>query len=394
MAIASSLVDTLLQQYDIDPKHGFLPASEPLTRLPAPFAAWEDLAQELPKLLAVGRIRQEINALPQLDHTLLEGIDQINRAMLLLSYFGASYVYGEAPIINIIPAQIAIPWFYVAQALGRPPVLSYASHALYNWRRFDSAASIELGNIARLENFLGGVDEDWFVLVHVAIEAKAAKGIKSVVEAQEAVSEKDAEMVVAKLCAVAASLTSMLETLQRMPEKCDPYIYYTRVRPFIFGWKDNPAFPEGVHYEGVDAYQGKPQTFRGETGAQSSIIPALDNALGIVYENNPLLEHLIALRDYMPPRHREFVLLMQSRPSIRAFVLRHCAEVPSLADAYNECLTFISRFRSKHLEYAGAYIHAQSQRNKANPVEVGTGGTPFMKYLKQHEREMQGYLVN
>ena len=25
-----------------------------------------------------------------------------------------------------------------------------------------------------------------------------------------------------------------------MPEKCDPYIYYHRVRPFIFGTKDNP----------------------------------------------------------------------------------------------------------------------------------------------------------
>ena len=25
----------------------------------------------------------------------------------------------------------------------------------------------------------------------------------------------------------------------RMPEKCDPYIYYHRVRPFIFGTKDN-----------------------------------------------------------------------------------------------------------------------------------------------------------
>ena len=31
----------------------------------------------------------------------------------------------------------------------------------------------------------------------------------------------------------------------RMPERCDPYIYFERVRPYIHGWKDNPALPEG-----------------------------------------------------------------------------------------------------------------------------------------------------
>src|SRR5262249_15709811 len=141
-------------------------------------------------------------------------------AMLLLSYFGASYVYGETPVKNVIPSNIAIPWFHVAQSLGRPPVLSYASHALYNWRRFDPDAPVELGNIARLENFLGGIDEDWFVLVHVAIEAKASTGIKAVVEAQDAVGDHDAETVVVRLREVAASLESMFEILKRMPERC------------------------------------------------------------------------------------------------------------------------------------------------------------------------------
>ena len=67
--------------------------------------------------------------------------------------------------------------------------------------------------------------------------------------------------------------------MNRMPEKCDPFIYYNRVRPYIFGWKNNPATPQGVIYEEVDEYNGKPQLFRGETGAQSSIVPALDALL-------------------------------------------------------------------------------------------------------------------
>ena len=62
----------------------------------------------------------------------------------------------------------------------------------------------------------------------------------------------------------------------RMPEKCDPYVYYHRVRPFIFGSKDNPDLKSGLVYEGE--FKNKAQFFRGETGAQSSIIPALDAA--------------------------------------------------------------------------------------------------------------------
>ena len=59
-----------------------------------------------------------------------------------------------------------------------------------------------------------------------------------------------------------------------MPEKCDPYIYYHRVRPFIFGTKDNPDLRNGLIYE--NQFNNKPQFFRGETGAQSSIMPFLD----------------------------------------------------------------------------------------------------------------------
>ena len=41
-----------------------------------------------------------------------------------------------------------------------------------------------------------------------------------------------------------------------------------------------------------------------------------------------------------------------------------------------------------HLEYAGTYIHQQSQLNnpfgRGGSTITGTGGTPFMKYLKKH----------
>ena len=45
----------------------------------------------------------------------------------------------------------------------------------------------------------------------------------------------------------------------RMVEKCDPYIYFNRVRPYINGWKNNPAMPGGLIYDGVARFDGKPQ---------------------------------------------------------------------------------------------------------------------------------------
>ncbi len=45
---------------------------------------------------------------------------------------------------------------------------------------------------------------------------------------------------------IISSLREVNSIFSRMPEKCDPYIYYHRVRPFIFGTKDNPDLKKGL----------------------------------------------------------------------------------------------------------------------------------------------------
>ena len=50
--------------------------------------------------------------------------------------------------------------------------------------RIDPDKPVELGNIVCLHNFYGGVDEEWFRLIHVAIEAKAAATISAIPQAQ------------------------------------------------------------------------------------------------------------------------------------------------------------------------------------------------------------------
>jgi indoleamine 2,3-dioxygenase len=181
----------------------------------------------------------------------------------------------------------------------------------------------------------------------------------------------------------------MYAALERMRELCDPYIYYRRVRPYIFGWKDHPALPDGLIYEGVEELRGLPQKYRGETGAQSSIIPSLDAVLGIRHADDPLRTYLLEMRDYMPTGHRRYIGALEAGPSVRDVVIESGDE--SLGTHYDRCVELLRAFRAKHLEYAASYIQRQSQVATTNPTEVGTGGTPFMQYLKKHRDETAGH---
>src|SRR5919109_985046 len=383
-----------MSDYGMDGNRGFLPDPDPLDRLPNDFSPWEQMGRELPKLLITDKIRSFIKDMPLLDATRLRDERERRRAMVILSFLGHAYVWGEKEIVSSIPASLAIPWHQIAKLLGRPPVLSYASYALDNWKRLDPNRPIELGNIALLQNFLGGQDEEWFVTVHVAIEAKAGSALAAIVAAQQAVVDDQPEIVASELATIARTLDAMHEILLRMPERCDPYVYFRRVRPYIHGWANHPSLPAGMIYEGVEDYCGIAQSFRGETGAQSSIIPALDAALGIAHAEDMLHRYLKEMRHYMPPKHRGFIETVEAGPSLRDYVLRHRDARPFLRDAYNAAVDGIELFRSTHLEYARNYIVKQSQGGKRNPTDVGTGGTPFVPYLKKHRRETGAHKID
>jgi indoleamine 2,3-dioxygenase len=177
----------------------------------------------------------------------------------------------------------------------------------------------------------------------------------------------------------------MLGSLRRMPERCDPYIYFHRVRPFIHGWKNHPALPDGLVYEGAGPHAG-PQRLRGETGAQSGIVPVLDALLGVGHAPDPLRAYLDEMRGYMPPGHRGFLAHVEAAGGVRDAVSAQRGAHPELAEVYETCLRWLEAFRSLHLEYAASYIHAQAGGG-ANPSDVGTGGTPFLRYLAKHRDE-------
>ncbi len=382
-----------LSQYEIDPIRGFLPPQDPLKVLPSKFSAWEMAAYDLPKLLVTDQIRKILHELPLIDSSSLTTRPEVERGMMILSYLGHAYVWGEPSSIETLPQCLAVPWYELSKRLGRPPVLSYASYALWNWRRIDPIGPLALGNIALLQNFLGGIDEEWFILIHIDIEAKAAEAINTIPKVLSAHDSEDIESFTSELAKVLSSLSAINKIMDRMTEHCDPYIYYNRVRPYIHGWKDNPALPNGLIYEGVDEYEGKPQKFRGETGAQSSIVPALDAFLGISHEDDPLREYLNEMRSYMPPGHNAFINALEARSSIRDFVVKVSQNDPKIKELYNNCITEVQTFRSTHLRYAANYINKQKETSLANPTQVGTGGTPFMTYLAKHRDESTKHLL-
>ena len=139
--------------------------------------------------------------------------------------------------------------------------------------------------------------------------------------------------------------------LERIPEKMDPRLYYRTFRPYI-------RFFEGVVYEGVDR---APMQFRGETGAQSSIMPTLVAFMKIPHRASTLTNHLADMRRYMPLEHRRLIEAVKAMPSVREVADR---------EAFNGVLQAIACFREVHLGWAEQYINRWSDDPR------GTGGTP------------------
>nr|AIF73519.1 indoleamine 2,3-dioxygenase [Volvox ferrisii] len=365
------------------------------------------------------------------------GGSELWRAYSVLSFLAHGYMWCEpGPPPAVLPAVLAVPWAAVASAIGMPPVLTYATYNLLNWRRLETEhdSSVALGNIVCLQNFLGGPDEEWFRCVHVEVEAQAGPAVAGLTAMQTAAAAGDAVGVTAGLRRITRALQLMQSSLSRMGEGCDPYIYYHRVRTPMSGWRGNPALPQGLIYEGVSDV---PVQLYGETGAQSSVLPAFDAALGIEHDLVWLRDYLDAMTSHMPPHHRAFIAQLAAANTgpgnVRAFVLSYSgggSDIPApssasdaavstntdgrtgstavvgcstdgrstdgnggrpvnnegvhgavsrseLRDAYNEAVMELERFRGQHRGFAYSYIAkwgAKGQEERTKKAAAVEGG--------------------
>ena len=384
-----------LSDYDMSASRGFLSHFEIVDiDLPDIFAPVLQAASNLSGLMTTGRVRHWLEQLPALDldeWATNAPEEQVRVAMVRYSFLVQAYVWGESEAPTALPANLARPMVALADRLDQAPLLPYSGYVLDNWARLDRDRPIALDNVYMVQNFYGGADENWFVLIHVAIEAAAGPLLDLACDLVDAAHAKDTGRTTALLEEMDDHWDTVNAIFDRMPDRCDPYIYYQRVRPYIHGWANNPALPDGLIYQGVEKYEGKGQAFRGQTGSQSSIVPSMDALFQVQHGNDPLRAFLDELHAYRPVQHRRFIEDLREQSKLREFAI--ASEDPALRKAFNASVEQVARFRTRHLEYAASYINKQAMSGKGNDTEVGTGGTPFMKYLKKHRDENRAQVI-
>ena len=384
-----------IKDYGLSRERGYLSHYEiDIIALPSQFGPITEAAGTLSGLLTTGRVRHWLDQLPDpvLENWAMDAPEeQVRTAMVHYSFLVQSYVWGEADPPTHLPANLARPIVAIAERLDQAPLLPYSGYVLDNWYRLDKSAPISLDNVVMHQNFLGGDDENWFVLVHVAIEAEAGVLLDNAARLVAAAKQGDEAEAERLLIEMDQAWERIYGHFARMPERCDPYIYFHRVRPYIHGWANNPALDGGLIYEGVEKFAGKPQAFRGQTGSQSSIVPAMDALFQVGHSDDPLKSYLDELHQYRPVQHRRFIEDLAAQSKLRSFVEQ--SGNAALKEAFNACLHQSARFRTRHLEYAASYINKQAGSIQGNDPDVGTGGTPFMKYLKKHRDENREQVV-
>lgn len=370
-----------LLDYDVSPVTGFLP-SHPLPPLTGIFSQWEGVLENLSELIKTQKLREEVDSLPDLEFSdsTLKTEEEWLRAHVLLCYLGQGYVWmsGQAGLVNKIPRKLAIPWVAVSDRIGMKPVITFASSVLYNFRLLDPSKPIDMQNLHTIQSFTGTNDENWFFMVHVCVEVAAAPGLDAMARTFQYMEAGDHASICKYLKEVQMSIKGMDREVSRMYDGCNPKTFFVVIRPFVAGFKDLDAFPEGIIYEGVDP---KPREYHGASAAQSSSIYAFDMFLGTRHMDEKQHQFVMAMRDYMPQGHRAFLEQLGKMPPVREYCKNSGNR--ELIICYNDAVEALVCFRNNHIILVTRYIINQMEHS-VNPTlnKRGTGGTEF-SFLKK-----------
>lgn len=380
--------------FNVSGASGFLPVGEPLRVLPERYAALQTIMEDMPTnkvypdtpgiLATPNAIEESVRKLPDYTaqakaETDVFVIQALYRAYtflasaytLELSYqqFVIDGNYGKAR--THLPANVAKPLVVVSEKLDVYPFLDYHyAYSLGNYVKIDPAGSLHWKNLNMACKFSGTPDEIGFIMLHVYINELSPALVDGIMKVGRG------EDLSANLKKTALTMKEINSRRKEM-WAASRHERYNDFRIFIMGIKGNEAlYGDGLVYEGC--FNNEPQQFRGQTGAQDSLIPMMDIFSGIVdhYPENKLTEYLLDLRTYRPKSIQEFFV------DLRA----HYATQPlfhTLKDAgkFEELIFLLSivnevyLFRNGHWQFVQKYIMANTKYPKA------TGGTPITSWL-------------
>ncbi|KAI5956155.1 BNA2 [Candida jiufengensis] len=392
-----------IEDYDISFNNGFLPDEFPLTKLPQDYyKPWEIIVENLPSLILIKGIRKLVDKLPLLSIEHLNNEREYRRAYQILGFIGHAYIWGTDQPIEKLPIQISEPWIKISNILGLPPIGTYASLCLWNYKEIipTTTKKFDLENLTTINTFTGSIDESWFYLVSVYFEKQGSLSINTGLSALRCAENGDTKNLIKNLQKFAESIDLLGSLLMRMEEMCDPHIFYFRIRPYLAGWKNMSSIglEKGVYY----GDETTPKTYAGGSNAQSSLIQFFDIILGIKHsatgdlsQDNSFMKEM---REYMPEKHRQFLNdLDPFSYTIANYVKK--SKNQELTLSFDACLAMLRSFRDKHIQIVTRYIILQAKkinnmgstttlrsglaRRKKNGEERGTGGTSLLPFLKQ-----------
>ncbi|KAL4796266.1 Indoleamine 2,3-dioxygenase [Aspergillus venezuelensis] len=413
-------------EYGISPDTGFLPSEPPLERLPDRYyAKWEWIVSNIQSLLLSKRIRQAVDTMPMLTTAYLQTEPEWRRAYSILGFLLHGYVWGGSTPAERIPPQLTVPLLDVCEHLDLPPVATYAGLVLWNFKPiFEEEPLDDLDNLSCINTITGSLDEQWFYLISVAIEARGGPAISLVLQAIAAARVGNSLVVTEYLQALAEMIDELAALLERMYEHNDPHVFYHRIRPYLAGSKNmaDAGLPKGLLYD--DGKKPEYRQYGGGSNAQSSLIQFIDIALGV--EHRPTGEtrssssdkdgvaagprhgFIQEMRSYMPGPHRRFLEHTTAVANIREYVEAHHND-KALCLAYDACLSMLRSLRTKHIQMVSRYIITPSQKaqgrvasRKPSTLNLatarsgekpdgsklrGTGGTALIPFLKQARDE-------
>lgn len=371
-----------LADFDVSVENGFLPTQPPLEILSDEYyKPWEDIVKNLQGLILSKRLRGVVNKLPVLSTDYLQDAQEWRRAYSILGFITHAYIWGGNKPAERIPAPITIPFLETCDILELPPVATYAGLVLWNWKPlFDSERTDTLSNLDMLHTFTGSMDEKWFYLVSVAIEARGAPLIPMMLEAIAAARRGDKTVVLESLRNFAERVDELGVLLTKMYDNCDPHVFYNRIRPYLAGSKNmaDAGLPNGVVFDnGGPINKQRYVQFSGGSNAQSSIIQFFDLVLNVEHrptgqkkgdephssKKAPPTSFIHEMRKYMPGPHARFLSEVSKVANLRAFVEEYSYD-SALTVAFDASLAMLSALRDKHIQIVSRYIIIQSAAAK------------------------------